>query len=405
MSDLMRKRGIAITFCLCSLCMGSLFVCASQVTADEPPTWTTADGKFSVQAALIGIGDKAVKLKRVDNGKEITVPIEMLSESNQAFVEIRREADKLKSMPADIAEEAPPVASDEMSASEEPASSQETNAPSSTLEPGQIGVEQASATQIRLAPYGVVDQPISGMEWSVAALEPTVFAGQLTDKGIAMVVSVVPRAPQQGQRVAFLKATFNSLIQQIKGAGVENIKSAKPKLDGEIGERSDFGFMGDLPGGAGSKQFRIHVHFHPKHTYMFQATASEQADVDAIMAAATTFQYADNEPLAEIPNEVVQGVTAHINEILASIESGESEKVLQLLMPPDVYTQMKGNDTKWQSVVETFQQDKVGPLKEMLARLSWDQADYRADENTVSFPGVRRPIAFKLVDGNWMMQN
>lgn len=53
--------------------------------------WATVDGKFSVVAEFVTlIGDK-VKLRRADDGREITVPLERLSSADRAWIDERRQ--------------------------------------------------------------------------------------------------------------------------------------------------------------------------------------------------------------------------------------------------------------------------------------------------------------------------
>jgi hypothetical protein len=48
--------------------------------------WSTADGMFKVEAQFLGkIGD-TIRLKRKDNGKVISVPLEKFSEADQTYV-------------------------------------------------------------------------------------------------------------------------------------------------------------------------------------------------------------------------------------------------------------------------------------------------------------------------------
>lgn len=60
----------------------------------EPPpthrTWKTADGSFSVEAEYVYFGNGKVKLRRLDNGKEILVEREILSDDDKAWIDERR---------------------------------------------------------------------------------------------------------------------------------------------------------------------------------------------------------------------------------------------------------------------------------------------------------------------------
>jgi hypothetical protein len=47
--------------------------------------WTSADGKFSIEAKFVRIQDGNVVLIRKDNGKEISVPLDKLGASDRVL--------------------------------------------------------------------------------------------------------------------------------------------------------------------------------------------------------------------------------------------------------------------------------------------------------------------------------
>jgi hypothetical protein len=55
---------------------------AEKLKAEKTRTWQTADAKFSVEAEFITKAGNQVKLRRVDNGKEIIIPAEKLSQAD-----------------------------------------------------------------------------------------------------------------------------------------------------------------------------------------------------------------------------------------------------------------------------------------------------------------------------------
>ncbi|QDU92567.1 SHD1 domain-containing protein [Lignipirellula cremea] len=61
----------------------------------EERTWTSIDGAFRLQAELVGAEGSQVRLKRSDNGQEITVKLELLSQPDREYV--RSLADKATS--------------------------------------------------------------------------------------------------------------------------------------------------------------------------------------------------------------------------------------------------------------------------------------------------------------------
>ena len=53
-------------------------------SAEQPRTWKSSNGKFSVVATLLGVDQGKVRLK-TDN-KEIAVPLNSLSEEDQEYL-------------------------------------------------------------------------------------------------------------------------------------------------------------------------------------------------------------------------------------------------------------------------------------------------------------------------------
>lgn len=52
----------------------------------ESRTWTSADGRFTVQATIVGHEDKHVTLRRDDDGREIRVPLSVLGQRDRQYV-------------------------------------------------------------------------------------------------------------------------------------------------------------------------------------------------------------------------------------------------------------------------------------------------------------------------------
>lgn len=69
---------------------------ASSPPATKPPPvlkverefreWTTADGKFKVEAQFVGKLGSTVRLERKDTGNVVSIPLEKLSDVDQAYV-------------------------------------------------------------------------------------------------------------------------------------------------------------------------------------------------------------------------------------------------------------------------------------------------------------------------------
>lgn len=58
-------------------------------TAAKRRTWNSADGKFTVEAEFISSGGGKVKLRRLDNGKELSLDANILSPADLAWIKSR----------------------------------------------------------------------------------------------------------------------------------------------------------------------------------------------------------------------------------------------------------------------------------------------------------------------------
>lgn len=67
--------------------IGFLLVALPQaLLGQESRVWQDSTGKFSTEAQLVAVNDDSVQLKRSDNGKLITVPLEKLSQKDLEFL-------------------------------------------------------------------------------------------------------------------------------------------------------------------------------------------------------------------------------------------------------------------------------------------------------------------------------
>jgi hypothetical protein len=56
----------------------------------EVRTWTSADGKFTVEARFLGLVGASIRLERKDTGKVVVVPLRQFSPDDQAYVRERK---------------------------------------------------------------------------------------------------------------------------------------------------------------------------------------------------------------------------------------------------------------------------------------------------------------------------
>ncbi len=87
----------ALLFSAGMICL-SLCVLASRA-GEEMRTWTTADGRHTTQAAMLGFKDGMVQLRK-DDGREISVPAAKLSEEDREYVRTEQQRRKKESAPA-----------------------------------------------------------------------------------------------------------------------------------------------------------------------------------------------------------------------------------------------------------------------------------------------------------------
>ena len=63
----------------------AILLCVTASGFAEPRTWTSADGRFSIEAELLELGGTSVRLRRA-SGAEITVPLQSLSQADRDYL-------------------------------------------------------------------------------------------------------------------------------------------------------------------------------------------------------------------------------------------------------------------------------------------------------------------------------
>lgn len=63
---------------------------AKSAVPAEVRTWTSADGKFTVEARFLGLAGASIRLERKDTGKVVVVPLKQFSPADQAYVRERK---------------------------------------------------------------------------------------------------------------------------------------------------------------------------------------------------------------------------------------------------------------------------------------------------------------------------
>ena len=120
-----------------------VFAMGRTSVAEEPRLWTSSDNMFKINATLISVTKTDVKLKRSDNGKEISVPIAKLSEADRTFIESHstNQTSQQSSNQTDAKQKS------------------NTSIPKLTLQP-------IDASSYRLDPLGMLTVPAPGFLWA-----------------------------------------------------------------------------------------------------------------------------------------------------------------------------------------------------------------------------------------------
>lgn len=382
-------------------CCFGLFALAA--LADDPRTWTSKSGRYSVHAEVVDVTDQSVRLKRAEDGKIIEVRLDQLSDGDRQYVQSLNTP--AAGTPAARTQTVQPDTDPEVVVdARDPAGAA---APLDALPaPDQIGIEIVSDTQFRLIPFGAIVVPGEEMSWRIASRQPPVFIAQQGESGAeAVVLTVAPALAKQAQRQAMLKGHYNTLVQQLTGAGFQNVRGTKLDPETEVGDVVGYNLAADLPDDGGERNFITELQFGKDYTYIFQSSAPSMGRAQTLIRVAETFQPVGSQSKVAIPAEVVTGLKKRLEEIVMLLETEDTEAILRELMPPDIYQRMQSDDERWTRVVADFAGGKSAELKKALSEVDWDHAEYDADAQTVRFPVAPRSIVFKNIDGKWQMQN
>lgn len=379
--------------------LGCCFVLFSlELAAQEPREWTSGNGKYTVRAAVVDVDGESVRLKRVDSGKVIEVPLGKLSDADRSYLQsLESKADSpSERMRPDRAATKPAVDADASIIAE--------TAPAPPT-PGEVGIEILGDTQFRLVPFGTIAVPADGMFWRIESHDPPVFISEAKPQGEAVLLTVMPAVADAAQRQAMVKGHYNTLVQQLTDAGFLQLRGTRPDASAEPSDTVSYYLAGELPENGGSRHFLTELKFTDDFTYIFQATAPAQDRAEKLIAVKETFQARGSHPRAQVPQKVVVEVQKRINEMVVLLESGDSEAILKELMPANVYQSLRSDEAKWSAIVRRFEGEKLDRLKKVLASISWDHARYDAEEQSVVFATSPRSAEFKKVDGKWQIQN
>ncbi len=268
----------------------------------------------------------------------------------------------------------------------------------------EIRIEAVNDTEYRLVPFGTIEVPADGMLWRIASPEPPVFVAQKPNDPQALVLTVMPRAATQPERVTTLKATYNTMVEKLQKAKLADLQGSKIDLDNDIPDKVVYGFQGKAPDG-GERHFIAEVQFREKYTFLFQATSTNGANASFIIEDTKTFVPDGSKPKADIPDQVRAEITKTITRMQSQILSGDVESLLKDVMSPEDYARLQSDKENWTRLVENFEKNKGPKLNQALDQLDWSKAEYDAKENSVTFPVVPRSVVFKKFGEQWRIDN
>ena len=218
----------------------SLFTGAMAAHANEPRIWTSADGKFTIEAELVEVLDDAVRLRK-STGSVITVPFAKLSDADRAHA------------------------------------------------------RRLQVQRFELPGVMWVGVPKNGFAWKVVqeAKEgeagATVLACNKTGSDSVIVLTIENRkVGDDGQRIAAIKGHFNGLVEGLQAAGIKILRVEKPSLATPVPKRVSFSVSAEKPDGSPAEVRGIL--FFGERIYGFQVVSNDNKEADELAKVARTLK-------------------------------------------------------------------------------------------------------------------
>ncbi len=240
-----------------------VFVCsffiqtvAHHAHAQEARTWKSADGRFTVQAKIVGLKAGKASLQKAD-GKVVEVDMSLLSKADKDYVEGLRKAQAKRKQPQ-----------------------QQPQDNSQTLSiPGVFSI----------------NSPGHGFAWNTGG-ERVVNGVQAYRLGCSKIGSTatvtlivtIQKGDTDEKRALLMKSNYQALMDKLEQGKVTNVQRTPLKLDSPIPSRVEFDFSGQTPNNT-PVAIRI-VNIFKENTYSFQINGTNKADLDQLATVIDTLK-------------------------------------------------------------------------------------------------------------------
>lgn len=216
-----------------------LALCTPNAGSATPRVWRGYEGRFEVDASIVGYGEKSIKLQSGDS-EPFEIPIAKLSEKDRLFYErLKKTAFRIQGVGS-------------------------ISAPNDTHK--WIFVKNLEADNIVAGVYGCISDTATSK----------------------MILTVSPQiAMNDPVRISHLKGYFNGMLGMIQETGLQPVDAVQPTLEGRIPNAVQYMVIAKRPDGS-----QVEVHgltvFSDKRTYVFQAVAEDSETAQELLSAATT---------------------------------------------------------------------------------------------------------------------
>jgi hypothetical protein len=224
----------------CSLLVTAILAWSFSAVAAERRMWTSADGKFTVDAELVEQQGDSIRLKKAD-GSVISVPVAKISQADREYLK-RSDGDRFV-LPKILSIASPP----------------------------------------------------GEFKWSVArqmetnGLKATILACA-KDGSDSRIVLVIEhrRASNDAQKIAAVKGHYNGLLDSLQQLGLQIEKAVQAKLDPPIPKKVDYSFSGR---GADRKPLEVRGStVFGERIYSFQILSRDPSEAEQLAITCDTLQ-------------------------------------------------------------------------------------------------------------------
>lgn len=273
-------------------------VAAMDVPADDPVVARTVerefvsrDGRFKVLAELVSVDGEQVKLKRVDNGKLVTLSINLLSEADKQFITMQLDQESADGE-EDVVTRTMSLEDFESNAKGDDAMKTKVVETDISLEErrNKIEVRPVQGNVYSLAPFCQIDQ-LPGFRWQLDSEDPPSFSAASPDGLETLLVNIESKVTKQIEKRKLANKVFDTLVQRIKTTGFVDIKGTKigPKKKIRDGIQLKLSALHPPTGDRAHCVIRI-KYDDPKHSFVFMAIAQTPDRAAELVKFSDTFR-------------------------------------------------------------------------------------------------------------------